>query len=362
MTRSSASAYRRARLTLVSAFSAFAALQLGMSVVMDHWLPVLHDAEYGCKLALLNERRSEHPGSSLTLVLGSSRSGLGIDPAAFPMCRTSEGREVIVFNFAITGCGPVQELQILKRLLRQGVRPEGLLIEIHPLMLHQENGIGEECWIEPRRMDWQDLLLVSDYVFDRRGLIWKWCRTRVAPWYSNRFLILNRMARSWLDPQTQFDPWSGLTVDGWLPYRRETVSAEEYQRGLASAQKEYAPMVAGYRVTEPADRALQTLLALCRDEGIDAALFLMPEASQFRDWYGPAARRELNEYLAKLQRQWQVPVYDDTSWCDDGDFTDGHHLLARGAARFSQRFGREAVAELVARPTRLACRPSADAQ
>lgn len=347
---------RRSRLALVCALSCFAVLQLGMSVVMDHWLPVFHDAEYGCKLALLNQRRTERPDSSLTLVLGSSRSGLGIDPAACPACRSGDGRDLIVFNFAITGCGPVQELQILKRLLRQGVRPDRLLIEVHPLMLHQENGIGEECWIEARRMDWQDLLLVSDYVFDRRGLIWKWFRTRVAPWYSNRFLILNRLAPSWLDPQTQFDPWSGLTADGWLPYRREAVSPEEYQRGLASAQKEYAPMVTGYRVTEPADRALQTLLALCRDEGIEAALFLMPEASVFRDWYGPVARRHLDDYLARLAARWQLPVYDGTSWCDDGDFTDGHHLLARGAARFSARFGREAVADMVARPPRFARR------
>ncbi|HQU47020.1 MAG TPA: hypothetical protein PK867_29715, partial [Pirellulales bacterium] len=219
-----------------------------------------------------------------------------------------------------------------------------------------------ECWIEPRRMDWQDLLLVADYVFDRRGLIWKWCRTRVAPWYSNRFLILNRVARTWLDSQTQFDPWTGLTADGWLPYRRETISADEYQHGLESAQKEYGPMLAGYRITEPADRALQTLLGLCRDDGIETALFLMPEASRFRDWYGPEARGQLDDYLAQLSQQWHVPVYDGTTWCDDGDFTDGHHLLSRGATHFSRRFGRQVVAELVARPTRFAQRPATDAQ
>src|SRR5487761_1359504 len=314
---------------------------------MASWRPVLHDAEDGCKLALLRDRQAEHPGRRLTLVLGSSRSGLGLDPESFPDCVSADGRETLVFNFAITGCGPVQELQMLQRLWRHGVRPERLLIEVHPLMLHQENGIGEECWIEPRRMDWRDLMLVRQYVFDRQGMIWRWVRCRVAPWYSNRFLILNRVARSWLDPQTQFDPWTGLTGYGWLPYRREEVSPQEYQRGAESAKKEYGPMLAGYRVTEPADRALQTLLGLCRQEGIETALFVMPEARQFRDWYGADARRQIDDYLARIGHRWAVPVYDATAWCDDRDFWDSHHLLAGGATRFSQRFGRRVVAEFI---------------
>jgi hypothetical protein len=343
---------RRARRAVVSALATFAALQLGMSIVMDEWLPVLHDAEYGCKLALLRQRQREHPQHALTLVLGSSRSGLGLDPESFPGDQSADGRQSLVFNFAITGCGPVQELQILKRLLRHGVRPDRLLIEVHPLLLHQENGVGEEFWLEVRRMDWRDLLLVSQYSSDRRGLIWRWCRCRICPWYSNRFLILNRVARGWLAKESLVDPWTGLSDYGWLAYRRQEVSREEYQRGAEYARREYAPMLTDYRVTERADQALQALLAYCRREGIETALFVMPEGSQFRVCYGADARRQFDEYVSQVRKRWDVPVYDATTWCDDGDFWDSHHLLPRGARQFSQRFGRQVVAEFVSRPSR----------
>ena len=340
---------RRARGTLFAALAGFAVLQLGMSVVMDYWLPVLHDPEYGWKLSLLRSRLAERPDCTLTLVLGSSRSGLGLDPESFAPRSSADGHDDLVFNFAITGCGPVQELQLLKRLLRHGVKPERVLIEVHPLLYHQENGIGEECWIEPRRMDWRDLVLVSDYVFDRRGFVWRWCRCHLAPWYSNRFLILNRVARSWLDERTHVEPWSGLTDYGWLPFRKEATTPEEFQRGADAAKKEYAPMFNAYRVTEPADRALRTLLALCRQEGIEAALFVMPEGSQFRNCYTAEARRSINEYLADVSRQCEVPVYDATEWCNDHDFWDSHHLLVSGARRFSERFGHQVVADFIAR-------------
>jgi hypothetical protein len=315
---------------------------------MDEWLPVLHDPEYGCKLAHLKQRQRERPRHSLMLVLGSSRSGVGLDPASFSGGYAADGREPLVFNFAITGCGPVQELQILKRLLRHGARPERVLIELHPLLLHQESGSSEECWLEVRRMDWRDLMLVSQFAFDRRSLIWRWCRSRICPWYSNRFLILNRFARR-LNTQTQFDPWTGVSRYGWLPYFKSEVTPEEYRRGTEFAKQEYGRMFQDYRVTEPARRALEALLGLCRDEAIQAALFVMPEGSQFRACYTAEGRQRFDAYLAEISRRWDVPVYDATTWCPDVDFWDSHHLLSRGAKSFSRRFGQQVVEEFVSR-------------
>ena len=318
---------------------------------MDQWLPVLHDAEYGCKLALLKKRQRERPGHALTLVLGSSRSGLGVDPQWIPERPSDDGRPPLVFNFAITGCGPVQELQTLKRLLRHGVRPDRVLIEVHPLILHQDDGIGEEHWLEVRRMDWRDVMLVSDYVSNRRSMVWRWCRCRVCPWYSNRFLILNRVARNWLDPRSQLDPWTGLSDYGWLPCHHVEVTPEERREGTEGAARQYQPMFAGYAITERADRAMQALLAFCRNERIEAALFLMPEGTPFRALYRPQDRQHIDDYLSHICRQWNVSLYDATTWCDDGDFWDSHHLLPRGARQFSQRFGRAVIDEFVSRPT-----------
>jgi hypothetical protein len=340
----------RGRAAIVAAVVAFGATQAGFSLAMDHWLPVLHDPEYGYKLARLRQRQAEHPDCALVAVLGSSRSGMGLRPESFPNCTLPDGHSCLVFNFAITGCGPVQELQTLQRLLRHGVRPDRLLIEVHPLLMHQENGVGEENWLEVRRMGWRDLAVVGEYLGNYRSLVWRWLKARLVACHSNRFLIMNYLARSWVNLDRQ-DPWTGLSDYGWLPYGRQEVTAEEYRRGQDNAWKEYSPMLANYRITERADRALRAVLALCRQRGIEAALFVMPEAASFREWYGVESRRRFNEYLAGVERECAVPVYDATEWCDDRDFWDSHHLLASGAKRFSERFGREALVRFVSRPS-----------
>jgi hypothetical protein len=69
----------------------------------------------------------------------------------------------------------------------------------------------------------------------------------------------------------------------------------------------------------------------------------MPEGSEFRSWYPPAARGEIENYLSKLSRQYGCLYYDAAAWCADEDFWDGHHLLPGGARRFSAKFGREAM-------------------
>lgn len=338
---------RRARAILIAALAAFAALQAGMTMVMDDWLPMLHDPEYGYKLVLLRQRLAERPAHALTVLLGSSRSELGFDPESLSQRASAHGREELVFNFAITGCGPVQELQTLTRLLRHGVKPERVLIEVHPLMLHQEEGFGEEQWLEPRRMDWRDMLLVKDYVFKPYDFAWRWCRCRLAPWYSNRFLILDRFARRWLDQHTPVHPWRGLSDYGWLAFPQ--VTPDERRRGMENARREYAAMLNAYHVTEPADRAMHNLLRLCQAEQIESALLVMPEGSQFRAYYAPAAREHFNGYMERLSGEFSVPVYDATEWCDDDDFWDSHHLLASGAKHFSQRFGRQAWSDFQAR-------------
>lgn len=340
---------RRGFRVLLGAVAGFVCLQLGLSVAMDGWLYKLRDPEYGWKLGLLRQRLSERPRHALTLVLGSSRSLLGIAPEKFEKRFLPDGREELMFNFAVTGCGPVQELQMLKRLLRDGVRPDRVLVEMHPLLLHQEDGFGEEVWMEPRRLAARDLLLVKDYVFRPRDFVWRWLRGRLAPWHCNRFLILDCVARDWLDEHTAttIHPGRGFTEYGWLPFPANT--PEQRRRGTATAMREYAAMLNGYRVTKPADRALQNLLEICRAGRIQAALFVMPEGSEFRASYTPEARTHFNNYLRRLSMQFALPVYDATDWCGDDDFLDSHHLSREGAAEFTQRFGQRAVADFLAR-------------
>lgn len=333
----------RARRSLVWALAAFGVLQVAPSIVMDRWLPELRDPEYGAKLHRLRALQAARPGEPLILVIGSSRSAMGLRPDSLPDCRMADGRTGLVFNFGMTGYGPVQELALLDRLLRDGVRPDQVMIEVHPLLLHQENGYGEEYWLNVNCLDWDDLCLVSRYASRSGQLQRQWWESRLWPWHSRRFLILDRFAPRWAPPETRQNAWSMLDARGWLPHHRQRVTAEEYRRGQEHARREYEPAIKGFRVTELADRAMCELLELCSREAIAAALFVMPEGSEFRSWYQPAARGEVEAYLGKLSRQYGCPYYDAAAWCADDDFWDGHHLLPDGARRFSAKFGRQAL-------------------
>jgi hypothetical protein len=228
-------------------------------------------------------------------------------------------------------------------LRRDGVRPRQLLIEVHPLLLHQEHGYGEESWMNVANLDGNDVSILTPYLSRPAEIRRKWLESRLTPWYSRRFTILDQYAPRWVAPEARQNAWSLLDPRGWLPHHRETVTADEYRQGQEHARREYEPALKDFRVTPLADRALRELLEACAKESIAAALFVMPEGSEFRSWYAPSARREIDEYLAGLSRQYGCPCYDATAWCDDGDFWDGHHLLPGGAERFSAKFGRDAL-------------------
>src|SRR5947209_2995844 len=65
----------RARSALCWTLLGFAGLQIGLSVVIDHWLPQWRDLEYGCRARQLHQRTAAATDQPATvLVLGSSRT------------------------------------------------------------------------------------------------------------------------------------------------------------------------------------------------------------------------------------------------------------------------------------------------
>ncbi|HXT58105.1 MAG TPA: DUF1574 family protein, partial [Pirellulales bacterium] len=119
-------------------------MQLALAVAIDQWAPELRDPEFGQKLARLRSLCAEFPDRPLVLVLGSSRSDYGVCPGAIERAWTSQRENIVVFNFAVMGGGPVTELVLFHELLAEGVRPSCVLIEVNPLFLHQEQGFTEE--------------------------------------------------------------------------------------------------------------------------------------------------------------------------------------------------------------------------
>jgi hypothetical protein len=318
----------------------FVGFQSALILLTPRW-PVLRDPEFGYKLARLQERLAETPDRHLIIILGSSRSGYGFRPDVLPAWGSSRADSPIVFNFAMTGSGPILELLCLRRLLGAGIRPNRILIEVLPPSLHQEGAWAEMAWLNINRLGWDDLELLRRYSDRPRKLYFDWCCAQLAPWFTQRFCILSRYAPGWVPWETRQDIWLGLDRFGWMVYAHTILDAAGQRRALEFARRQYAAPLDHFHITAVADRAVREMLTLCRQESIAAMLVLMPEGSAFQSWYAPAARAEIDGYLDAVSREYHVPLVDARSWLPDTAFFDSHHLHPDGATAFTQRFGRE---------------------
>jgi hypothetical protein len=349
--RSSIPASGRPRLSsgraLVWGLAYFLGIQLVLTVCMETVHPEWRDPEFGNKLARLRRLRAEYPNRPLLLILGSSRASLGLAPEQLGTDLSARGQAPLVFNFGLTSSGPVQELVCFRRLLAEGIRPAWVVAEVLPPLLSVEAGQDSGAWMPVNRLGWPDLAVLGRYCQCPALLYGEWVQSRMASCYANRFGMLNYLARSWLTCDPQQMGWAGGTRFGWVPYGGATVEVEEYRRGVAWAREQYFPQLQNFHICANPDRAVRELIGLCREHEIPIALFLMPEGRTFQSWYPPAARKQLNAFLAALRRQWGLPIADTRNWMADADFVDSHHLTRQGAGAFTKRFEREVLHALL---------------
>jgi hypothetical protein len=333
----------RPRKGLLCGLACFVALQAGLAFLVEHRCPMLRDPEYGWKRERLRALLAESPGRPLVLVLGSSRAGVGFRPDALPVV---SGDAPVVFNFAMTGAGPLLELLTLRRILGDGVHPDGLIVELLPPLLHQPPLAAEENRYSLDRLSWADLQLFRSYwpADDPR---WRsWCAAQLVPCFSHRYCLLSELSPVLLPLDARSDCWHGLDRFGWLRSPFGHATAADSRRGTDRARREYALYLRDFHVSANPDRALRELLDLCRRDRIGVVLVIMPEGSEFRSWYAADTLATIAAYLNALERESGVHWVDARSWVADDDFFDSHHLVPHGAAVFTERFGREGLEHL----------------
>ncbi len=308
----------------------FVLFQLGLNVALDTSRPEWRDPEYGHRVKLV--RVAPHP---LVVVLGSSRPQMGLSPSHLGI----DG--FTVFNHSQAGCGPVQEVLTLNRLLADGVTPDFVLVEVLSPVL--AGNAPAEKLLKPLTLSYADLGRLEPYCDDPVSLRKEWAKTRILPVHSHRLGLMNH-----IDPRAL--PWEHRTdfmsrdMDrhGWLAYPFARISDEKRASGTAAAQSQYAGYFADFRVAERPRQAYRDLVATCRARNIPVAFFVMPESDTFRSWYPPAARDGVASYLAELRQD--APVFDARDWLPaETWYADGHHLMRPGAEAFSRRFGAECV-------------------
>jgi hypothetical protein len=246
----------------------------------------------------------------------------------------------VVFNLARGGSSPLLNLLTLKRLLADGLRPDWVLLEIFPPAL-----VAEKTGLTIAKAMLRDFPLLQRYLISWKTYAF-FARDRGLLWNKYRSAILTLCAPVWLPRACRPERWWNAQGGEWSAIG-EGVAPEESRALTADAHRRYFRKLQNFQISPDADRALRQTLDQCRQHGIGAVLFFMPEAREFRSWYTPRALEQLSIYLGALQQEYRITLIDARRWIPDGDFCDSHHLLHHGAAAFTQRFGTEVLPRLV---------------
>jgi hypothetical protein len=337
---------RRARRAVLLGLALFVLTQAALApAALLSWLP-LRDPDHAHKVDLL-QRRLTTPGKQRSLVvvqIGSSRTVYGLrGQVAEPWLAQRLGRPVVLFNMGFHAAGPMLNRLNLERLFNAGVRPDLVLVEVLPALLTQQPLISElmPSRISVSRLCRGEMRLLSRLAArERPDLDEEWWTSQFAPLSAHRFSILTAIAPNLIGPAVRTNNYIGADESGWLPLPRR--SAEMERRALARADFEYRGAL---RVFQLSPRILATVgetLQRCRQQGIPAAMVLMPEGPTFRGWYPAAVHEQIDEALADLSQECDAPLLDVRECVAEDGFLDSHHLYPEGAARFTRR-----LAELI---------------
>jgi hypothetical protein len=251
----------------------------------------------------------------------------------------------LVFNFGVLGGGPMYELVFLHRLLAEDIQPELVLIEVHPPLLNSVAELKGALAPDARRCDVHDLGVLLRNVNEPARLCAEWLWLRLAPCHWYRHAILSQAAPPWVTTQPVLNIHSFNRSDdfGWIASPWEVPSEAERRRRSLWTAEAYEPAIANFAVSSDADRALREQLQICRDQGIGAALVIMPEETTYRRIFSRRTGARTEEYLDRLCREFDVPMLDARHWCQDADFSDAQHRVPDGADRFTERLTGEAL-------------------
>jgi hypothetical protein len=338
---------RQALTVLLWGIGVFILSQLGLAVAIEYWFTELRDPEFGCRLARLYPRTAAADHPYTVLMLGSSRTMAGFQSSWLEQKLSRRfQRPFVVFNFGITGAGPLMQLLDLKRLLERGIHPDLLLIEVTPPLL--TGHVPHELLRLPATRVWRNELPLLERYGGAREELWSlWWQSWPVPCYTRRFALLSRFLPAWLPYQLRMDWAYQIDDSGWvdMPVNRTTPALR--RRAVEHAHQEYMGYFTGFRLAGAAPEALREMLGLCRRERISVALVLMPEGGEFRAWYPPGVWEQIDTFLTELRREYSVPLINAREWIADADFSDSHHLLPRGAAAFTERLEREGILPLI---------------
>jgi hypothetical protein len=344
---------RRARAALAWAVLAFALLQGGLRYAIERWAPGVRDPEYGARLAHLRQGGSGPGGPLRVVMLGSSRTMLGLKAAEMGDSLTRQlGRPVLVHNYGEPGHNSVYHLFRWRRLRRDGVRPDLLLVEVMPMQHNASRPHLDSPFVPlppAECLGAADLPLVEYWTGSfRPGLRRQWLLAWSFPWYTHRQELLRHSAPFLLPWEPRVGPAALFHPSGEPRMSEQDKLSMRTARALDFARGSFDYWTTDFRLGGPCCAALHQILEDCRADGIPVALVLMPEGPLHRSWYPEAMLRQVRDWLDGLRQEYGLTVVNAQEWLDEEDFFDSHHMLGSGSEKFTRRLEREAILPLLA--------------
>ncbi|MCZ2342269.1 MAG: hypothetical protein LC104_10805 [Bacteroidales bacterium] len=233
----------------------------------------------------------------------------------------------------------------LNRLIEKDVKPDYLLVEIHPGFVTPGQPPFESRWLHPYRLRPDEVTRLRSFGWDVESPPQHGWSGWLMATASYRMSLLNRYAPVMLPCPFGLTLGARSSPDGFV--RGEEMSRERYPRALARTKLDYSPILVNYQTGGAGTAAIRDILTQCHEYGITAALMLMPESSEHRSWYGEAGYADVTNFAQGLGREFGVPVVDAREWLPDEGFADGHHLTGSGADMFTERLAKEFVASWI---------------
>ena len=336
----------RSKITVLRWFAAF------ITIFFTYWLVATNfvirdffDPQYSMKYGLLRDRIAENPGKPLWLVVGTSRTDHGLRPSLIEN-KTQTGGTPLIFNFGMSGSDLFRQYICIKRILKDGVKPQRIGIEILPPLLSQEESYFITTKSLVVRARWNELDDFRRFTASPEQMLDTWKESRSNPFYKLGFKADGQTLPTWrliVPPSLLKNREASQHLDrwGWMKIMPASVTRTDYLKGLEIAREHFAPMLKDFKVTLHSELVMDELLELCEKSGIDVFLLLMPESADFRQIYPEQATPEIAAFLERAKKIHGVQIIDARPWIETEYFRDGHHLTATGAEKFTKRFAEE---------------------
>jgi hypothetical protein len=330
---------QRARRTLAGWVIAFVGLEVAFGAALQGPLDFVRNSRYAARIRLLEAHCHADDERPLVLVLGTSRAQYGLRPDMLDRVSAQEPRSPIVFNFSSPGYGPTHHYVTLKRLLREGYRPTGIVLELAPHQLAAD--VSHDDYINFLHLSYADLNESLPFRERPDEVRREWLRAQVSlPCFTYRHYIMSTFLPGWTPADQNTAGFDTLDSYGWNWFDRTRTSRPSPEMIRAR----FGPMLGELRIAPVNELAVERIVAVCRAEQIALVVLFMPEGPVLRSCYSAQSLNALHDFQSRLRSHPGVSVVDAGGWLNsENDFADSEHILHTSAAAFTRRFSQEAM-------------------